>query len=73
MCTTMCLLLTAHLHRWDVDSVYHPAAHLINTSIGSQVATRFGTYLPEVHDFDAAAFALSAGEAGVMDPQQVTW
>lgn len=57
--------------RWDVDSVYHPAAPLLASgAAGSmsagQVATRFGTYLPDIHSFDPTAFGLSAAEATVM-------
>mgnify|MGYP001806729484 CR=1 FL=1 len=33
------------------------------------VATRLGAYVPGVHDFDAAAFGLSTGEAAALDPQ----
>lgn len=42
------------------------------SAMSGQVATRFGTYLQNVHDFDATAFGLSAGEAALMDPQQVS-
>jgi hypothetical protein len=31
-----------------------------------QVATRFGTFLPDIHSFDPTAFGLSAAEATVM-------
>jgi acyl transferase domain-containing protein len=35
-----------------------------------QVATRFGTFLSDLHAFDAAAFNLSTAEAASMDVQQ---
>lgn len=34
------------------------------------VLSKFGTYVPSVHVFDAAAFGLSPAEAALMDPQQ---
>lgn len=55
-----------------MDSVYHPAAPLLPgaaSGVGhtqGQVATRFGTFLPDVHSFDPTAFGLSVGEAAVM-------
>lgn len=53
--------------RWDVDAVYHPAAPLLASGLTQgQVATRFGTFLPDIHSFDPAAFGLSVGEAAVM-------
>ena len=33
-------------------------------------ATRIGTWVPEVHAFDAAAFGLGTSESSLMDPQQ---
>jgi acyl transferase domain-containing protein/NADPH:quinone reductase-like Zn-dependent oxidoreductase/acyl carrier protein len=57
--------------RWDVDSIYHPhAGSSAAARAGDQVITRFGTFLPKVHCFDAAAFGLSPAEAQLMDPQQ---
>lgn len=55
--------------RWDVDAVYHPGAPL-SSATHSQVATRFGTFLQDIHSFDAGAFGLSPTEAALMDPQQ---
>ncbi len=52
--------------RWDVDAVYHPNP----TEAPGTIITRFGTFLPHLHTFDASAFGLSALEAGLMDPQQ---
>lgn len=40
------------------------------SSAKAGVSTRFGTFLPDVHGFDAAAFGLSSSEAAFMDPQQ---
>lgn len=62
----MCFIV----RRWDVDAVYNPAAPVLK-SLSGQVATRFGTFLADIHDFDAAAFGLSHAEACTMDPQQV--
>ena len=44
------------LERWDVEK--------------DPLDARFGAYLQDIAGFDAAAFAVSASEAGVMDPQQ---
>lgn len=49
--------------------MYHPGAPLSSAS-HSQVATRFGTFLADLHGFDPAAFGLSMAEAALMDPQQ---
>jgi 3-oxoacyl-(acyl-carrier-protein) synthase/acyl carrier protein len=57
--------------RWNVDAIYHPhAGSSAVARAGDQVITRFGTFLPEVHCFDAAAIGLSPAEAQLMDPQQ---
>lgn len=44
-----------------MDSVYHPKG----AAAGNVVATRFGTFVDDVHAFDAAAFGLSPIEAQV--------
>lgn len=49
--------------------MYHPSAPL-SSAAHSQVATRFGTFLPDIHAFDTTAFGLSPTEAALMDPQQ---
>jgi acyl transferase domain-containing protein len=54
------------LRRWDVDAVYHPAAPVLASGAAGQCATRFGTFLPNVHSFDPTAFGLSVTEAAVM-------
>eukprot|EP00775_Hariotina_reticulata_P007135 gene7135-7350_t len=65
---------SAPFSRWDVEAVHHPSApHPVATAASfskGQVATRFGTFLPDLHAFDAAAFNLSAAEAACMDVQQ---
>lgn len=54
----------------DVDAVYHPAAPLLASDAAGmphgQVATRFGTFLPDIHSFDSTAFGLSVNMAAVM-------
>lgn len=49
--------------RWQPESI---APHLA----GDSVQPRFGSFLPDVAGFDAAAFGLSDAEALLMDPQQ---
>jgi acyl carrier protein len=48
--------------RWDPDLAY--------LARNDGVATRLGTFVADVHDYDCAAFGLSEGEAALMDPQQ---
>ncbi|GLI63379.1 hypothetical protein VaNZ11_006291, partial [Volvox africanus] len=48
--------------RWDPDLAYLARV--------DGVVTRLGTYVSDVHAFDAATFGLSEGEAALMDPQQ---
>jgi acyl transferase domain-containing protein len=51
------------LSRWDADLAL--PAHL-----PGELQPRFGSFLPEVEQFDAAALGLTAAEAVLMDPQQ---
>jgi acyl transferase domain-containing protein len=51
------------LSRWDADLAL--PAHL-----PSELQPRFGSFLREVEQFDAAALGLTAAEAVLMDPQQ---
>jgi hypothetical protein len=53
--------------RWDVDAVYRPASAA--AAPGGGVSTRWGTFVADVHAFDAAAFGLGPAEAAAMDPQ----
>lgn len=47
--------------RWDLDSLWR----------GEKIMrARFGAFLPNVADFDCAAFGISIPEAEFMDPQQ---
>lgn len=48
--------------RWDPDLAY------LARSDG--VATRLGTFVDNVHEFDTAVFGLTESEAALMDPQQ---
>lgn len=49
--------------------VYHSAASLTALT-GRQVATRFGTFVDNIHSFDPSAFGLSVTEAAVMVSKQ---
>ncbi len=51
--------------RWDVERVFSPSPEG-----GGRVATRFGTYVGDVHAFDSDLFGLAPAEAALMDPQQ---
>ena len=51
--------------RWDLDSFYHP-----NPEKPGRMATRFGGYLENIDEFDAAFFGFSPREAAFLDPQQ---
>lgn len=60
--------------------MYHPSAPLLASgAVGSaqdRVATRFGTFLPDIHSFDQVAFGLSVNEAAVMvskHTEQARW
>jgi acyl transferase domain-containing protein len=56
--------------RWDVDAVYRPGgAGGVAAAAGAGVSTRWGTFVADVHTFDASAFGLGPSEAAVMDPQ----
>ena len=53
----------APLQRWDTDASFDPTP-----GRGSNVYTRFGTFLTGLQDFDAAAFKLSQAEVLPLDP-----
>ncbi len=59
--------------RWDVDAVYDPSAAAVGSSGGgassARVSTCWGTFVSDVHAFDAAAFGISQSEAALVDPQ----
>ncbi len=54
------------LDRWDVDAAYAPTASPARMTTYCRTAA----FAPDVAEFDAGAFRLSAAEAGAMDPQQ---
>ncbi len=51
--------------RWDVDAFFDP-----NADAPGKIATRWGGFLDQVDQFDAAFFGISPREAMHMDPQQ---
>ncbi|MEW4453328.1 SDR family NAD(P)-dependent oxidoreductase [Bremerella sp. JC817] len=50
--------------RWNVDEFYDP------TGTPGKMTTRFGGFLKDVDQFDAAFFGISPREAAKIDPQQ---
>jgi hypothetical protein len=58
-------IITIPGNRWNPDV----AAGVASDVAGSVAATRFGAFLQDVEQFDAAAFGLGAAEAVATDPQ----
>ncbi|MDM8557193.1 type I polyketide synthase [Candidatus Parabeggiatoa sp. HSG14] len=61
------------ISRWEMNDFYDP-----NSDTPGKMNTRWGGFLEQVTDFDAAFFGISPKEADQMDPQQrllleVTW
>lgn len=48
--------------RWNVDAT--------STNVSHKLGSRFGQFLDDVENFDAATFGVSPSEALVLDPQQ---
>ena len=60
-----CSITEVPKERWDVDLYYDP-----DPSKQGKMNTRWGGFLENVEDFDAAFFGISPREAVRMDPQQ---
>jgi len=53
------------LDRWDANDYYDP-----DPTAPGKLTTPWGTFVPDVADFDASFFGISPREANHMDPQQ---
>ncbi len=60
-----CTVTEVPKERWDADLYYDP-----DTSKSGRMNTRWGGFLENVDEFDAAFFGISPREAVRMDPQQ---
>src|SRR5581483_9956510 len=65
MCNEVDAITEVPTDRFDVNSVYDP-----RPAISGKMMSRWGGYLDQVDQFDAAFFGISPREASRMDPQQ---